>query len=220
MAKYRLGVMGTFVNKVGIVVGRKWRTEYVMAAYQPKVANPRTKRQVETRALFSEASKLARAFRWVLKMGYGGITAGTKCPPRGAFMRENLKAIEFTYPDTIDIDYTMLKVAKGNHLSGTFGTPSSTEPLTVKVSFSYDQSRLGVDTGDRVILVGYNPVEGIICYSDFRANQGNLEMTVPSSWNGEDVYLYGFVVSENALVAVNGPADVSDSSYIGKVNIS
>lgn len=220
MAKYRLGVMGTFKNKVGIVVGRKWRNLDVMSAYQPSVKNPKTKKQVEARQRFLTASKLARDFRWIVGTGFGGVTAGTKCPPRGAFMRENIPAIEFTYPDTIDVDYTMLKVAKGNHLTGTFGSPTSTEPLTVKVSFSYDQSRLGVDGGDKVILVGYNPADGTMCYSEFRADAGNLEMTVPNSWNGEDVHIYGFVVGGGFLTVINSPDDVSESSYIGRVNIS
>ena len=185
-----------------------------------EVSNPNTKKQVEQRQRFMTASKLARDFRWIVGKGFGGVTAGTKCPPRGAFVRENIGAIGFAYPDTIDVDYTQLKVAKGNHLSGTFGTPTSTDPLTVKVSFSYDQSRLGVDAGDKVILVGYNPVDGNMCYSDFRADEGNLEMTVPNSWNGENVYIYGFVVGESALTVVNSPDDVSESSYVGKVNIS
>lgn len=220
MAKYRLGVMGTFENKVGIVVGRKWRNLDVMSAYQPKVANPKTKKQAEVRGRFSEASKLARAFRWVLDAGMGGVTAGTKCPPRGAFVRENIPAIEFTYPDTIDVDYTMLKIAKGNHLSGIFGTPSSTDPLTVKVSFSYDQSRLGVSGDDRVYLVAYNETTNSIAYNSYKATLGNIEMTMPTSWNGEDVYLYGFVVADWVATNPNSPDDVSDSVYIGTVTIA
>lgn len=220
MAKYRLGVMGTFENKVGIVVGRKWRSEHVMSAYQPKVSNPKTKKQVETRFRFSEASKLARAFRWVLPMGFGGITAGTKVPPRCAFISDAYKAVEFTYPDTVDIDYTMLNIAKGNHLSGTFGTPSSTQPLTIEVAFSYDESRLGVDGHDEVYLVAYNPADNTIAYRNARVNEGTISMTVPNDWNGETVHLYGFVVAEWATGGTNSPDDVSDSKYIGTVNIS
>ena len=220
MAIYNGGILDEYKNKIGNVVGRRWRGLDVISKYQPHVKNPKTKKQVEARQRFLAASRLARDFRWIVGMGFGGVTAGTKCPPRGAFVRENIQAIEFTYPDTIDIDYTMLKVAMGNHLTGTFGSPTSTEPLTVKVSFSYDASRLGVDMGDKVILVGYNPVDGTMCYSEFRADEGNLEMTVPNSWNGEEVHIYGFVVGENALTVINSPDDVSVSSYIGKVNIS
>lgn len=220
MAKYRLGVMGTFKNKVGIVVGRKWRSEYVMSAYQPNVTNPKTKKQVEARGRFAEASKLARDFRWILPVGMGGITAGTKVPPRGAFVRENIPAIEFTYPDTIDVDYTMLKVAMGNHLSGTFSSLASTDPLTISCAFSYDASRLGTDMGDEVYLVAYNPNDGVIAYNHDRASSGNLSLTVPTSWNGEEVCVYGFVVGENALTVVNSPDDVSNSTYIGKVTIA
>ena len=220
MAIYNGGILDEYKNKIGNVVGRRWRGLDVISKYQPHVKNPKTKKQVEARQRFLTASKLARDFRWVVGMGFGGVTAGTKCPPRGAFIRENLDAIEFTYPDTIDVDYTLLKVAKGNHLSGTFGSPTSTDPLTVKVAFSYDESRLGVDEKDKVVLVGYNPGDSNMCYSEFRANQGNLEMTVPNSWNGEDVYIYGFVVGENALTVINSPDDVSNSTYVGKVNVS
>lgn len=220
MAIYNGGILDEYKNKIGNVVGRRWRGLDVISKYQPNVKNPNTKKQVEQRQRFLTASKLARDFRWIVGMGFGGVTAGTKCPPRGAFVRENLGAIEFAWPDTIDVDYTLLKVAKGNHLTGTFGSPSSTDPLTVAVTFVYDESRLGTNTGDKVILVGYNPADGTMCYSEFRSNLGNLEMTVPNSWNGEDVYIYGFVVGESALAVINSPDDVSDSTYIGRVNIS
>ena len=220
MAKYRLGVMGTFTNKVGIVVGRKWRNQDVMSAYQPKVANPRSKKQVESRGRFSEASKLARAFRFVLPVGMGGITAGTKVPPRCAFISDAYKAVEFTYPDTIDVDYTMLNIAKGNHLSGSFGSPASTEALQIDVAFSYDLSRLGVDGHDEVVVVAYNPADNTIAYTRARVNVGTVSFMVPSDWNGETVYLYGFVVASWAVDKVNSPDDVSDSKYIGSVSIS
>lgn len=220
MAIYNGGILDEYKNKIGNVVGRRWRGLDVISKYQPNVKNPKTKKQVEARQRFLTASKLARDFRWIVGMGFGGVTAGTKCPPRGAFVRENLQAIEFTYPDTIDIDYTLLKVAMGNHLTGTFSGLASTDPLTVAVTFSYDVSRLGTDMSDKVILVGYHPTDGVMCYGEFRANEGNLEMTVPTSWNGEEVYVYGFVVGESALTVINSPDDVSNSTYIGRVTIA
>jgi hypothetical protein len=220
MAIYNGGILDEYKNKIGNVVGRRWRGLDVISKYQPNVKNPKTKKQVEARYRFLTVSKLARDFRWIVGMGFGGVTAGTKCPPRGAFMRENIGAIEFTYPDTIDVDYTMLKVAKGNHLTGTFGNPTSTDPLTVAATFSYDQSRLGTDMDDKVVLVGYNPADGTMCYSEFRASEGNLEMTVPMSWNGADVYIYGFVVGGSALTVINSPDDVSESSYLGRVTVA
>ena len=108
MAKYRLGVMGTFANKVGIVVGRKWRNLDVMSAYQPKVFNPKTKKQVEQRQRFGAASKLARGMKLGLAYGFAGVAAGTKSPARSRFVQANIKAIEFSYPDTTEIDYTMV----------------------------------------------------------------------------------------------------------------
>lgn len=224
MAKYRLGVMGTFSNKVGIVVGRKWRNLDVMSAYQPKVSNPNTKKQVEQRQRFGEASKLARGMKLGLAYGFAGVAAGTKSPARSRFVQANVKAVEFTWPDTIDIDYTMVKVSDGSHINATYGTPKSDQPQQIDLTFSYPMIGGFTSDNDSVFMVAYNPADKNCVIANTRANSGSISVTVPNSWNGETVHVYAFVIGEEAGYGLNirptDPAQVSETHYCGTVSIS
>lgn len=216
--------MGTFENKVGIVVGRKWRNLDVMSAYQPKVFNPNTKKQVEQRQRFGAASSLARGMKLGLAYGFAGVAAGTKSPARSRFVQANIKAIEFTFPDTIDIDYAMVKVSDGSHMNATYGTPKSDQPLQIDLTFSYPMVGGFTSENDSVFLVAYNPADRNCVIEHTRANDGSISVTVPNSWNGETVHVYTFVIGEEAGYGLNirptDPTQVSETHYCGQVAIS
>ena len=216
--------MGTFENKVGIVVGRKWRNLDVMSAYQPKVFNPNTKKQVEQRQRFGAASKLARGMKLGLAYGFAGVAAGTKSPARSRFVQANIPAVEFTWPDTIDIDYTMVKVSDGSHMNATYGTPTSTEPLQIDLTFSMSYVEGFSREDDNVFVLAYNPADGNCVMVNGRANSGSLSVIVPNNWNGETVHVYAFVVGAEAGAGQNvrptDPAQVSETHYCGSVSIS
>lgn len=216
--------MGTFSNKVGIVVGRKWRNLDVMSAYQPKVFNPNTKKQVEQRQRFGAASTLARGMKLGLAYGFAGVAAGTKSPARSRFVQANIPAIEFTWPDTIDIDYTMVKVSDGSHMNATYGTPKSDEPLQIDLTYSMSYIEGFSSEDDNVFMVAYNPADGNCVIAHEKANAGSLSVIVPNSWNGENVHVYAFVVGADAGRGLNvRPTDatqVSETHYCGQVSIS
>lgn len=216
--------MGTFENKVGIVVGRKWRNLDVMSAYQPKVFNPNTKKQVEQRQRFGAASTLARGLKLGLAYGFAGVAAGTKSPARSRFVQANIPAIEFTWPDTIDIDYTMVKVSDGSHMNASYGTPKSDEPLQVDLTYSMSYVEGFSKEDDNVIMVVYNPADKNCVIATSRANAGSVSVMVPNNWNGETVHVWAFVIGAEAgtgqLIRPTDPAQVSESHYCGVVSIS
>lgn len=216
--------MGTFSNKVGIVVGRKWRNLDVMSAYQPKVFNPNTKKQVEQRQRFGAASTLARGMKLGLAYGFAGVAAGTKSPARSRFVQANIPAIEFTWPDTIDIMYEDIKMSDGSHMNASYGTPSSTDPLEIKLTYSLPIVDGFSKEDDNVFAVAYNPVDGNCVLGYNRANAGSLVIAVPNSWNGETVHVYAFVIGAEAGSGTSArPTDatqVSESFYCGQVSIS
>lgn len=224
MAKYRLGVMGTFSNKVGIVVGRKWRNLDVMSAYQPKVFNPNTKRQVEQRQCFGAVSKLARGMKLGLAYGFAGVAAGTKSPARSRFVQANIRAVEFTWPDTIDIDYSRVKMSDGSHMNATYGAPTSTHPLQIDLTFSYPIISGFSAEDDNVVAVAYNPADGNCVIAFQRANGSSMSVSVPNSWNGETVHVYAFVIGAEAGNEEHArPTDatqVSETHYCGSVSVS
>lgn len=224
MAKYRLGVMGTFSNKVGIVVGRKWRNLDVMSAYQPKVFNPNTRKQVEQRQRFGAASTLARGMKLGLAYGFAGVAAGTKSPARSRFVQANIKAVEFTFPDTIDIDYTMVKVSSGSHMNASYSAPTCINPLEIEQNFTLPIVEGFSSQDDNVFVVAYNPNDGNCVLGSAKASAAKVTITVPASWNGETVNVYAFVVGAEAGSGMSArPSDatqVSETYYCGSVEIS
>lgn len=222
MAKYRLGVMGTFKNKVGIVVGRKWRNLNVMSAYQGDVKNPNTSKQQIVRMKFGTLSSLAAAFSKAVHYGYAGVSAGTKVPQRCAFIKENYggNVVGVTLPDTISVDYTLMQVSKGSHMEAVFGSPQFDEPLTVTVSFSYEIIPDFSKATDKVHLVVYNPKDNRVVMAQAAASAHTISCVVPNAWNGEIVHVYAFVIDGDVEGLPTDPNQVSNSHYIGNGSIS
>lgn len=222
MAKYRLGVMGTFKNKVGIVVGRKWRNLNVMSAYQGDVKNPNTSKQQVVRMKFGTLSSLAAAFSKAVRYGYAGVSAGTKVPQRCAFIKQNYESdvVEVTLPDTISVDYTLMQVSKGSHMEASFGSPQFDEPLTVTVAFSYEVIPDFSKATDKVYLVVYNPGDNRVVMAQAAASAHTISCVVPNAWNGETVHVYAFVVDGDVEGLPTDPNQVSNSHYIGNGSIS
>ena len=222
MAKYRLGVMGTFKNKVGIVVGRKWRTINVMSAYQGDVKNPNTDKQKIVRLKFGTLSSLAAAFSKAVRYGYAGVSSGTKVPQRCAFIKDNYEGdlIEVTLPGTINVDYTLMQVSKGSHMEASFGSPQFDEPLTVTVAFSYEVIPDFSKANDKVHLVVYNPGDNRVIMAQAAASAHTISCVVPNAWNGETVHVWAFVVDGDVEGLPTDPNQVSISHYIGNGSIS
>lgn len=222
MAKYRLGVMGTFKNKVGIVVGRKWRNINVMSAYQGDVKNPNTKKQQLIRMKFGTLSSLAASLSKPVSYGYAGVSAGTKVPQRCAFIKENYggNVVEVTLPDTIEVDYTLMQVSKGSHMEASFGRLQFDDPLTVTVTFSYEVIADFSKETDKVFLVVFNPGVNRVVMAQAAARAHTISCVVPNAWNGENVHVYAFIVDGDVEGLPTDPSQVSNSQYLGNGSIS
>lgn len=220
MAIYNGGILDEYKNKVGNVVGRRWRGLDVISKYQPNVSNPNTPAQQEQRMKFGALSELAKAFRIPLGISMAGVAAGSKNPVRGQFMSRNVEAIEVVLPDTVSVDYTSLKVAEGGYIEAEFGNLDLTTALTVKVPFTYNIIS-GVNSGnDKVHIVVYNREAGLALEAEASANAGSVTFTAPASWNGAEIHVWGYVVAEAAGNRPTSPSQVSPSYYIGNGSIS
>jgi hypothetical protein len=220
MAIYNGGILDEYRNKVGNVVGRRWRNLDVMSKYQPNVKNPNTDKQKIQRMKFAELSRVAKAFRIPLATSMAGVAAGTKNPVRGQFITRNMSAVEVTLPNTVDVDFTQLDVAAGGYFEASFGSPNFDNPLAVEVSFSYDVIPNVTSGDDMVHLVVYNPGDNLALEASAKASARSIELTVPNSWNGETVHVWGYTVAAEAGNRPTSPAQVSPSHYIGNGSIS
>lgn len=220
MAIYNGGILDEYKNKIGNVVGRRWRNLDVISKYQPNVSNPNTSAQQSQRLKFKTLSQLAKAFRIPLGISMAGVAAGTKSPVRGQFISRNMDAVDVTLPDTVDIDYTLLEVAAGGFIGAEFGTPDVSTALTVKVNFTRDSITDVTSEDDMVHIVVYSREKGLAIEQSGRVGFGSVSVTVPASWNGEEVHVWGYVVAKAAGNRPSSPSEVSPSEYLGVYTIS
>lgn len=220
MAIYNGGILDEYKNKIGNVVGRRWRNLDVISKYQPSVKNPNTEKQKIQRMKFKTLSSLAKAFRIPLAISMAGVAAGTKNPVRGQFISRNMDAIEVTLPNTVDVDYTLLTVADGGFVEASFGSPNFEAPLKVSVSFSYDIITDVNSEDDQIHLVVYNPGANLAIEKAARAGARSVVVDVPNSWNGETVHVWGYTVAAEAGNRPTSSTQVSPSHYIGNGSIS
>lgn len=217
------GINGFQKNKIGSVVGYKFRGEQVYRGYQKNVANPRTTKQVNARKDFGETSSLMRLFSRPIVDGLTKAAAGTMLSPRNLAMRLNKELVTVNPASGISTtDYTKLVLAKGNLLAPVFGRIDLTTPQTVTIPVSDLPYTL---TAELQELYGMEFV--VVCPTLKRVvrsvkhisdiNTGNVSVAIPSSFNGLDVWVYGFArwFGEDEAEYVIGKGDVSDSKFIG-----
>lgn len=214
MALYYLGILGTFKNKVGTVVGRHWKNwKWTMAAYVRNVKNPRTEDQLLQRARFAAIGGMVSAFLPAITMGFRKLAQQLTLTEGNVFVKLNIGAVEATTPDSVTIDYSAIEISRGRLPEVQFGSALFDTPLTVEVSFTPNTDDPEADAHDTVHLLVYNPEDGRSIFSEGAARSAaSTSVPVPGSWNGVKVHVWGFVVNDKGVC--------SRSTYIGSGNIS
>lgn len=239
-----LKMTGSFAGAVGYI-DKQGRVQ--MRSKAEKINDANTKKQREVRTGFLAISTLAKGFKRSL-VGLSHAANQHKISLRNEFMKQNYKAAQVEWGDNTAMAETMwdeVKVAVGDTPSVSFGSIDATEPLTIKVPFSGNADMPGADGNDNVYIVAYNPVDNIAIMSyGVRRNSNEVTMSVPNSWNGETVHVYGFVQhfeteddavyyesifndptkrggeAESALRYIESQAEYSNSRYLGSASIS
>lgn len=208
MAKVNKKVLGFSRGKVADVVFAKFRTVTIARGYQPQVRNPRTEKQTLQRARFTAFTLLAKGLVAGIYAGLGSLAQGTKMSPRNLFGKLNLNTEVFTglTPDNMTVDYSKVILSKGGFEVPTFGTISTDTPLTVEFSVT---SPIMADADDTAVVgVVYCPEFNQAIVSEADSDVGSMEITVPASWNGVKVNVWGFF-------KYNGATDVEQGLYKG-----
>lgn len=225
MAIINGGLHGQAKKRVGNIVYRKWRNLDVAAKYQPNVSNPDTEAQKLVRTRFGAISDLAGKLGACLVLGFKTFVAGTKVPPKSFFIKKNWVFVHADTPGSATIDYSELMVSDGPIMAPSFGTLDTDTPLTVKVRIN-DNSGQTVSSADEVYLVVFCPENGQTILSEaVTRGDESVEVTVPSSWNGMRVHVWGFATWGGEVLSVQGipvnhtKGDASPSVYIGSGDI-
>lgn len=178
----------------------------VTRAIPMQVANPKTERQVSVRVRFAAISKICRAFKVAVNIGYKFVRRPLELP-RNVFIHDNWAAVTLDAGGMADIHHSALKVSDGPLPQVTFGQPDFTEPETVTVAYAGNTDQPGASATDDVYVMVYQPdLNQAVLSTDLYRNGGNAHVSVPTSWQGMQVHVYGFAASET---------ECSESSYIG-----
>lgn len=235
---------GSYGDAVGYI-DKQGRVQ--MRSKAEKFTDANTKKQREVRVRFLAINTLAAGMKNVL-MGFSPQAKAKKISLRNTFVKYNYPATEGTVmTDTAEAntDFSMVRIAMGTVGTPSFSTPTATDPLTIKVSVTNAFDDETVDSSNAyVYIVAYNPVANKATFIKESLDNKTITLTVPTSWNGEDVHVYGFVQAFDSAAArkeydsiFNNPemqggkatsdiflaqssATYSESKYCGMVNIS
>ena len=216
----KMGILGDFRNKIGTVVGQRWRAgQYTTRAYVKDVRNPNTPKQQLQRAKFSTLGRLAAEFQVACETGFRPLLSSKPTTAVAEFVSRNKGAVHANTVDSVTIDYADLVIAHGGLTNVRFGTPQFDTPQQVDVSFA-DNMGSGIYTSldDLVYLFVYCPdAKCGILSEPVQRSERSVSCDVPAYWNGMKVHVYGFTVGADHDKKYTG--HVSDSVYIGTGNI-
>ena len=220
MGKMKMGILGDFRNKIGTVVGQRWRAgQYTTRAYVKDVRNPNTPKQQLQRAKFSTLGRLAAEFQVACETGFRPLLSSKPTTAVAEFVKRNSGAVHANTVDSVTIDYADLVIAHGGLTNVRFGTPQFDTPQQVDVSFA-DNMGSGIYTSldDLVYLFVYCPdAKCGILSEPVQRDERSVSCDVPAYWNGMKVHVYGFTVGADHDKKYTGR--VSPSTYIGTGNI-
>lgn len=232
-------------GKVGTIVTYVRNGVQITRAYQPVVYNPRTVRQQLSRAKMSLASEYARGFSRILKIGFGGMI-GEGVSARNIFIGKAVPVengvITGTTPVGIRFNMEAIAVSDGNIPNVAFGavdydTPQRIEVLVSSVTdlepymgderYSYGIYLFAARADDPALHNTYALASVVNTVADLR-NVESVAMEVPSSWQGQRVYVYAFIkqipeARNGILTAVpptRYPGDASPTVYLGSGTVA
>lgn len=239
-----LKMTGSFAGAVGYI-DKQGRVQ--MRSKAEKITDANTKKQRYTRLRFLAVSTLALGMKNVL-LGLTPQAKSKRITLRNTFVKYNFPAVDATMTETggdAETDFGMVRLSMGSIANPSFGTPASTDPLKIDVAISNCDTDPDANMDNSfVYIVAYNPTLNKAVMARDILDPRTISLTVPSSWNGEEVHIYGFVQTfdsanardeyssifndptmhggeaSNTIYQLQSSANYSESKYLGTVSIS
>ena len=219
MGKVQKGILDGFVGKVGTVCGSFWKGKAVMRS-MPRKKNASSYNFSEAQQLvqtrFAAITALAGAFRQATLIGFKQVAKRKQMTEGDIFVIENWSFVNADTPGSATVDFSELKISKGNLPETEFGSVKFDTPLTVEAPITRGDVPIGADSSDLVYIFVYSPEAGAGLLSEaVTRGDESVIATVPGYWNGHRVHVWGFTVG-------GGHEDegmLSKSRYLGSGDI-
>lgn len=224
MAKTSKNILGDQSGKIGKVVGRVVNGVQVYSAYNNHSSNPRTPKQLAARARFKSVQHLAKPLNGIVNIGLHLEASGKPMiSPTNIFTKLNNRLMQYdASTGVVTPDYEHLILSDGRTPAVVFSNASFSASQSVSVDItSPTNSEFGAFDDDTVYLAVYCPGRNECTMGTALRTDGNITVTVPPTWVGTTVHVWGFVktsVEEDWRVEKTGvklhPGECSITSYV------
>jgi hypothetical protein len=219
MGIIKQGILGGLSGKVGNVVGSSWKGINYLRALPTNVANPNTVGQRITRTKMGIVIGFLKTCTAFIRFGFSGFAL--KMSAFNAATSFNFRiAVGNDYPNQV-LDYSSVKVTRGNLPGAVNAVCSSTDPGKVTVSWENNSSQGNASDGDTPLVLVYCPEIDSSVYR-MQAGARSEETTVldvPAAFSGKMVHCYVGFAKMSELVGTKLRDNISDSVYAGSVTV-
>lgn len=198
------------VGKAGNIVGRKGKGgEFIIAAYQPQVANPNT-----------QAQQIVRAKAKLITQTFGPMSPWAKIfvKPSGKrtywseLVKLNLdEAVTGTFP-SFEVDFSAAVLANGS-LELPFNAQATLDSNTLSLTWADNSGMGSASATDTVNVLMYDKTKKTVVFETNAATRSTrtASVTVPTAWNSDSIEVWMAMRSESG--------EISKSQYLGTFTV-
>lgn len=231
-----VGLIGGVSGKVGTMVFATRRGVQITRVYQPIVANPKSKRQLLSRAKLAMATGFVKEVRYFVRAGWQKVAPTFEVQQAiGRMIPVGNGAITGDEPDNLTLVMPSVAPCLSADELGflAVGSPSSANGKVVFTATPDDSMfvdaaggaiRLGCAVCIRATLTG----QAIVAFSELQKGSNTIEVAMPNGWDGAEVDVFAF--AKQIPDAINGiasevypwkfPAACSRCAYVGSVEVN
>lgn len=221
MAVIKTGAFSGPSGKIGNLVAAKWRGINYLRTLPENFNDANTILQQAARMRMKLIIGFLKACLPVIRVGFLGYSTPTRAAFHAATSYNYHKGLTGEFPN-LAVDYAHVMVSQGMLPIADVASCESLE--AGKISFSWSQTSELNEAGadDTVMLLAYNPSQNCAVYSmqGYIRNEGAAILTVPSIFSGEEVHCYLCFVNLPKLALDSSMEFISDSMYLGKLNLA
>ena len=204
MGTIKQGILGGFSGKVGSVIGGNWKGISHMRSRAQTVKNPKTEGQVGQRTKFSSILQILQAMGPLINIGFKD--QAKQQTPFNAAMSYNLKNGVIGDAPTFSFNEGHFAFSRGKLLVPQGENYSlDTENTTATFTWTDNSGEGNALATDKAILLAYSKTKGESYYTigDATRADATADLVCPSSWSGEDLYLFMSFMSEDGKLISN-----------------
>ena len=209
MGKIKQGILGGFSGKVGPVIGSSWKGKAVMKAQALSYNDRNSEQQQQQRMKFGLIGKFVSSIIGFVNVGFRKRAVGMTAP--NAAVSCNIDtAITGTWPN-YQLDYTLTLVSDGP-VDLPYSPNATADGTTLSLTWADNSGMGNAETGDKVMVLVYNPTKNQTIYNTSLAerNERNATLTLPTAWTGDTVNVWMAMVRPSS-------GDSSKSTFLASL---